>query len=142
MERVKMTKTKEHTALDIVKRAYEGWDNKNTAILEEVLHKDYKATMPGGMDIVGIEGAKKCLEGCPFECHSENEVYIADADGLRVMRIWDFVVTAPQQFRTRMAELSVVKDGKVIANEAFFDPTSFPREVQEMTMTACQDLKK
>lgn len=115
--------------LELVKKAYKAWEAKDIEALRPILHPDYKAKMPGGMEIVGIDGAQKCLEQCPFESHSENEVYVAEGD--KVVRIWDMVTTAPQAFRLRMAELNVVKDGKIILNEAFFDSGSFPKEVQE-----------
>lgn len=122
------------STLDLVKKAYAAWEKKDIEALKPLLHKDYKATMPGGMEIVGIEGAQKCLEFCPFDGHSENETYIVD--GNRVVRIWDFVATSPVQFRARMAELNIVEDGKVIFNEAFFDSAAFPKEAKDVADAA------
>ncbi len=128
------------TPLEIVKKAYAAWESKDVEALRTLLHPDYRADVPGGMEIVGIEGAEKCLELCPFEQHSENVTYIADGD--RVVRMWDFVATAPVEFRMRMAELNVVKDGKVVYNEAFFDSSACPKEVQEMSESAIAPFKK
>lgn len=116
--------------LELVKRAYEGWEGKKLEILQEVLHTDYKGYVPGGYIIEGIEGAKNCIDSCPFEDHSENVSYIGEGD--EIMRVWDYVVTAPTPFRMRMAELSVVKDGKIIKNEAFFDSAAFPKEAMDL----------
>lgn len=115
--------------LELVKKAYKAWESKDIDALREILHKDYKAKLPDGMEIIGIEGAKECLAHCPFDSHSENETYITEGD--RVVRIWDMVTKSPKEFRLRMAELTVVKDGKVLFNEAFFDQSGFPEEVKE-----------
>ncbi len=117
------------SAIDVVRQAYKAWESKDIKSLGTLLHKDYKAKMPGGMEIIGIEGAKQCLYSCPFESHTEDETYIED--GNKVVRIWDMVTTAPTAFRVRMAELNIVEDGQVIFNEAFFDTDAFPKEVQE-----------
>lgn len=71
------------------------------------------------MEIIGIEGAEQCLEQCPLECHSENEMYFTESN--KVVRIWDMVTTASKAYRIRMAELNIVEDGTVIHKEAFFD---------------------
>jgi ketosteroid isomerase-like protein len=116
------------STLDIVKKAYAAWDAKDIEALRTILHPEYKAKMPGGMEIVGLEGAKACLDACPFQDpRSENETYIVEGD--RVVRIWDMVADKPVQVRSRMAELSVVKDGKIFFNEAFFDLSGFPKEL-------------
>lgn len=128
------------SALDIVKKAYAAWETKDVQALRPLLHNDYKATIPGGMEIVGIEGAKQCLENCPFDGHSENETYITE--GNRIVRIWDFVATAPVQFRVRMAELNIVQDGKVVFNEAYFDSAAFPKEAQELCDSAKEKLQQ
>lgn len=126
-------------ALETVKKAYVAWEAKDADALAEILHPDYKATMPGGMEIVGIEGAKQCVESCPFDGHSENVTYVTE--GNNVVRMWDFVATAPLQFRARMAELSVVKDGKVIFNEAYFDSAAFPKEAHDLCDSAKDNVK-
>lgn len=115
--------------LKLVKEAYRAWESKDIETLSKLLHKDYVAKMPGGMQIVGIEGAKECLAMCPFTCTSTNETYLVDGD--KVMRIWDNLHGGPATFTMRMAELTIVKDGKIFANEAFFDSAAFPPEVQE-----------
>jgi len=115
-------------ALEVVKKAYEAWESKSAQGLREILHKDYKAVMPGGVEIVGIEQAEKCID-CPYVSHPENVQYIVD--GNKVMRIWDMVHTEPKQFTVRLAELSVVEGDKVLFNEAFWDTNSFPQEMQE-----------
>lgn len=115
--------------LDLVKQAYKAWETKDKEALRRLLHKNYKAKAPGGMEIIGIEGAEQCLEQCPSECHSENEMYITE--GNKVVRIWDMVTTAPKPYRIRMAELNIVEEGKVVHNEAFFDTAAFPEEVQK-----------
>ncbi|HEY9868490.1 MAG TPA: nuclear transport factor 2 family protein [Candidatus Obscuribacterales bacterium] len=117
------------SALDVVKQAYKAWEAKDKQALRNLLHTNYKGKIPGGMEIIGIEGAEQCLEQCPSECHSENEMYITE--GNKVVRIWDMVTTAPKPYRIRMAELNIVEDGKVILNEAFFDTAAFPEEVQK-----------
>lgn len=128
------------STLDLVKKAYKAWESKDIETLRTVLHTDYKAKMPGGMEIVGIDGAQKCLEQCPFDSHSENETYVTEGD--QVVRIWDMVTKSPQAFRLRMAELTVVKDGKIISNEAFFDSNGFPKEVQEQFHAEMAKLEK
>lgn len=115
--------------LELVKKAYMAWETKDIDTLRAVLHTNYRATIPGGMEIVGIEGAAQCLEMCTSQTHSENEMYIEDGD--RIVRIWDMVTTAPHSYRLRMAELNVIEDGKVLLNEAFFDSAAFPEEVQK-----------
>lgn len=122
--------------LDIVKKAYDAWEAKDIEALRPLLHNDYKAKMPGGMEINGIEGAKECIEACPMESHSENEEYITEGD--KVIRIWDMVTTKPSEFRMRMAELNIVKDGKVLFNEAFFDTKQMPKEFDEKS----EEMKK
>ncbi|MBX9693970.1 MAG: nuclear transport factor 2 family protein [Cyanobacteria bacterium] len=122
-------------ALDLVKKAYAAWESKDKNVLKEVLHPDYKADIPGGMEMVGIQCALDSLDDCPVDGHSENESYVVDGD--RIVRIWDWVATSPVTFRVRMAELSVVKDGKVVYNEAFFDTSAFPKEMQE----PCEEMK-
>lgn len=120
------------TALDVVKRAYQAWETKDIESLRTLLHKDYKATMPGGMVIEGFEGAKQCLAQCPMECHSENEIYIVD--GNKIVRIWDMVGTneaTKSDVRLRMAELNIVEGNQVILNEAFFDTAGFPKDMQD-----------
>jgi ketosteroid isomerase-like protein len=126
--------------LEVVKKAYAAWDKKDIEALRPILHKEYKAVMPGGMEINGFEAAKQCLEQCPFEGRVENETYITEGD--KAVRIWDFVVTAPAEFRMHMAELSVVKDDKVIFNEAFFDPTVYPKEIQDLFASVNEKMKK
>ena len=128
------------SVLETVKKAYVAWESKDIEALSEILHADYKAKMPGGMEIVGIEGAKQCLDNCPFDGSSENELYITE--GNNVVRLWDFVVKSPTPFRMRMAELSVVKDGKILFNEAFFDSTSFPKEISELCDQTMEKMKK
>lgn len=117
------------STLDLVKKAYKAWESKDIEALRAILHKDYRGKLPGGMEIIGIEGAKECLDACPFNTRSEHEEYITEGD--RIVRIWDMVADGPDGFRVRMAELNVVKDGKVILNEAFFDSKAFPESAQE-----------
>ncbi len=115
--------------LELVKEAYKAWESKDAEALKKVLHADYVAKMPGGMEIKGIDGAIHCLSQCPFESHGENEIYVTEGDS--VVRMWDMVAEGEKGFRVRMAELTVVKDGKILANEAFFDSKAFPKEAQE-----------
>lgn len=108
------------SALDTVKYSYDsGWEAKNADVLKEILHPQYKGVMPGGMEIVGYEGAKACIESCDFECQSKDVQYIVDGD--KVVRIWTFVNTKDESKNLRMAELNIVKDGKIFYTEAFFD---------------------
>ena len=108
------------SALDLVRYSYEsGWEAKNADVLKEVLHPQYKGVMPGGMEIVGFEGAKACIESCDFEFQSRDVQYIAEGD--KVVRIWTFVNAKDESKNLRMAELNIVKDGKIFFTEAFFD---------------------
>lgn len=126
--------------LELVKKAYEAWENKNKDNkLREYLDESYVATMPG-FKINGIEEAEKCAESCPSECKSENVVYVTEGDN--VIRIWDMVSTEPVAFRLRMAELTVVKNGKIVRNEAFFDTASMPKEMMEQCDEKSAEAKK
>lgn len=115
-------------ALELTKKAYKAWESKDAETLRTLLDKSYIAKMPGHADM-SLDEALKMIEECPFECKSANETYIVD--GNNIVRIWDMVATEPVEYRCRMAELTVVKDGKIAFNEAFFDTASIPKEAME-----------
>jgi ketosteroid isomerase-like protein len=117
------------TSMDVVKRAYKAWETKDEATLLEVLSLDYRAIIPGGMSIEGHEGVKKMLKQCPDDVTSKDEQYIEQGD--KIVRIWTCVFTQPSSAAVRMAELNVVKDGKVVFNEAFMDTAALPKEFEQ-----------
>lgn len=115
--------------LDLVKRAYKAWETKDEATLLDLLDANYHADMPGGMTIDGHEGAKEMLKNCPNDCTSEDELYVEQGDN--IVRMWTAAFHSPHSFKIRMCELNVVKNGKILRNEAFFDSSSFPQEMQD-----------
>jgi ketosteroid isomerase-like protein len=119
--------------MDVVKRAYKAWETKDEATLLEVLSPDYRAIIPGGMNIEGHEGVKKMLKECPDDVTSSDEQYIEQGD--KIVRIWTCVFKQPSSATLRMAELNVVKDGKVVFNEAFMDTAALPKEFEQKSET-------
>lgn len=117
------------TSLDIVKRAYKAWETKDIDSLLPLLHENYRAKMSDGMVIEGHEGARKMIKECPDDFRVEDEIYVADGD--KVVRIWTFVIKTDKEYPLRMAELNVLKEGKIIENEAIFNPTELPKEIQQ-----------
>lgn len=116
------------TSIDVVKRAYKAWEAKDESSLISLLHEQVQIELPGGRVVHGHDGARQMLEDVPEGVRSENELYVED--GNNIVRIWDCIFTEPKEARVRMAELNVLEDGKIIKNECFFDPSSFPMDSQ------------
>lgn len=116
-------------ALEVVKRVSEAWEKKDTKTYRSLLHNDYKFQGPM-MEMCSADEAEAFAQNCPFSCSSENATYVAE--GNKVVKIFDWIVTSPVKFQLRMVEFSVVEDGKIRSVELFYDTAKFPKEAMEV----------
>jgi hypothetical protein len=94
----------------------------------EYLHRDYTLRDPQfsyNSPEEFVEGMKSCTGSGKFE-----NVEMAELGPDKVIQVLDCVMTKPVHFTLRMCNLLTLQDGKIIAEEAFYDLNQIPAEAR------------
>lgn len=117
--------------IEIVNKLDKAFREKDEATYADLLHPEYTFEGPM-MRLNSKEEAVTFMKTCPFSFHNENSQYIVE--GGKVIRLFDWVVTAPFEGRFRMAEYLFIENGKVRSTELFYDTAPFPKEAMQQMM--------
>lgn len=110
------------------------FDTVRTLVDANYTLKDPMMTLQGAEELITM------IEACPFECTMQNAQYLDAGD--RVILTADNVVSGPEKFTWRMCDIMTFKNGKVVAEEMFYDTAQFPKSVLEAGATSVGDAKK
>lgn len=119
-------------AIEMIKKLNQAFETKDKAVFGSLLHPKYTFRGPL-MAMNSPEEAVEFLGNCPFKAKSENVQFHAAGD--TVVQIFDWVVSEPFKGTIRMCDIITFKDGKIFAEELFYDSSKFPKEILESMKT-------
>ena len=115
-------------AIEIVKKLNQAFETKDQATFASLLHPSYK--FRGSlMQMNSPKEAVEFLAHCPFKSKSQNVRFYEAGD--TVIQTFDWVVEEPFKGTIRMCDVIILKDGKIISEELFYDSAKFPKEILE-----------
>jgi len=119
--------------IEVVKKLHRAFETKDAAAFRALLHEKYTFRGPM-MEINGPEEAEQMLAHCPAKGKNENlQFYVA---GDHVIQTFDWVIGEPVPSTIRMCSVITLRDGKVFAEELFYDSARFPQEILESMKAA------
>ena len=125
--------------IDTVKRLNKASAEKDFKTLESLLHPDYTFKDP----TTSFDNPKDFIDfmkSCPMDGSVKTSSFIESGD--TVVQIVDCSMTKPAKFNMHMCDILSFKDGKLIAEEVFFDTAQIPEEVAKMASEAAPKAKK
>lgn len=122
--------------VETVKKLYSACMSKDFETVRNLLHPEYtlKDSM---MEINSADEFIEMMKSCPFECRIENVNFVSEGD--KVVGTFDSVATAPVAYTMRMCSVIRMEDGKVRAEEMFYDTARIPREAMEEMKRSAPD---
>lgn len=112
--------------VDLVKRLVTACEAKDFDAVRNLLADDYRLKDPT-MNIQGKEEMIAMLKSCPMDGSMKNAEYLDAGD--RVVLTADCAMTQPKAFTWRVCDVVTIKNGKVAAEEMFYDTAQLPKEV-------------
>ncbi len=119
--------------IETVKRFNKACEEKDADAIAEFLHPEYTFKEPK----MSFDNPKDFLEFmkiCPFTGKPENIDFIEDGD--KVVQIFDCSMSEPLSFTYRMCDILHFKDGKIIAEEVFYDTAQIPKDAVDIAEAA------
>lgn len=114
--------------IETVKKLHRAYETKDVQTFRALLHDQYTFHGPM-MEVNGADEAAQTFTNCPFQGSNENVRFYEAGD--HVIHTFDWVVREPFQASIRMCSVITFKDGRVFAEELFYDSAQFPQEVLE-----------
>ncbi|MCF8496251.1 MAG: nuclear transport factor 2 family protein [Alphaproteobacteria bacterium] len=124
--------------VEIVKRLYDACMNKDFDTAKALLHSNYTLKDPM-MEINSAQELLDMLKDCPSG-RMENVDFISE--GNKVVGVFDAIAMEPVPSRMRMCSIITIEDGKVRAEEMFYDTAKIPQEVKDLMQKNMPGKKK
>ncbi len=109
--------------VEIVKKLVAACEAKDMKTVRSLVSDDYTLRDPM-MSLNGPDELVQMLESCPFD-GTMKEVHYLDAGDTVVMTA-ECIMTKPERFSWRMCDVLTLENGKVRAEEMFYDTAQFP----------------
>ena len=115
-------------AIEIIKKLNKAFETKDQSAFGSLLHPKYTFKGPL-MQMNSPQEAVGFLANCPFKAKSENVQFFVS--GNTVTQLFDWVVKEPFNGTLRMCDVITLKDGKIYAEELFYDSAKFAKGILE-----------
>lgn len=115
------------TNTEIVKKLYDACLKKDYDTIKAVVDPNYHLKDPM-MELDGVNNLIEMIKGCP-DGKMENIVFVAEGD--KVVGLFDGMPGDPKFPPMRMCSVITMKNGKVIAEEMFYDTAKIPADAIE-----------
>lgn len=115
--------------IETVKRMNAACRDKDFDTAASLLHPDYTFKDPA-MSFYNPKDFLEFMKSCPMDGDFKNVEMVESGD--KVIQTLDCVMTKPLSFEFRMCDILTLKDGKIIAEEAFYDTAQIPEEAKRI----------
>lgn len=116
------------TPMEVVKAFEKAFREKDAVAYRNLLHPNYEGRCPMGT-VSNRDQAVEAMQACPLTFYRENSVYVAE--GNTVVHIFDWIVEAPFQAKTRVVQHLTIENGQIRSLEMIMDTAIFPKEFVE-----------